>query len=135
MSILSTADFLIPTNSTSNSVSPRYRRTDLGLKYGLYCSGLGTVKMYERVKVKKNTTDKQIENTRKHSNRVRSDRGSGLHSRGGGGRGIPYPLGYPNLPGYPTRDYPTPPPPEGTWDQRYPTTRKDMGPEIPYPLC
>ena len=41
----------IPTNSTSNSVSPRYRLTDLGLKYYLYCSGLGTVKMYERVKV------------------------------------------------------------------------------------
>ena len=132
MSILSTADFLIPTNSTSNSVSPRYRRTDLGLKYDLYCSGLGTVKMYERVKVKTNTTDKQIENTRKHSNRVRSDRGSGLHS-GGGGVEV-YHIPWDILTSPDTLPEITLPP-QMTWDQRYPTTRKDMGPEIPYPLC
>ena len=53
MSIPNSADFLIPTNSTSNSVILRYRLTDLGFKYYLYCSGLGTVKIYERVKAKK----------------------------------------------------------------------------------
>ena len=53
--------------------------------------------------------------TRKHSNRMRTDCGSGLHS---GGRG---------------RVYPTSPSPRRNMGQQIPYPRKGMGPQIPYP--
>ena len=100
--------------------------------------------------------------TKKHSSRIRTDRGSNLYSPG-----YPTPWVYatpsPDIlpPGYPTPDtlpppwipypwvyptpdlYPTPwisypwvyptPPTEGTWYQGYPTSQRDLVPGIPYP--